>query len=49
MVTLLNGTLLMQYPLPNVSKESNRLLAALPHADWVRWMPHLDLVEFEVG
>lgn len=32
-----------------VSKASNRLLAALPHADWARWVHHLELVELTVG
>jgi len=39
----------MQLPVPCVSKESNRLLSAVPHADWVRWVPHLELVELSVG
>ena len=30
-------------------KESNRLFAALPQADWARWVPHLELVELSVG
>ena len=32
-----------------VSKASNRLLASLPHADWARWVHHLELVELTVG
>lgn len=39
----------MQYPEPCISKESNRLFAALPHADWARWVPHLERVELSVG
>jgi len=27
----------------------NRLLAALPEADWLRWQPHLEPVELPVG
>lgn len=38
----------MSYP-PAVSKESNRLFAALPHADWARWSAHLELVELKIG
>ena len=32
-----------------VSKASNRLFASLPHADWARWVHHLELVELTVG
>lgn len=39
----------MPYPAPCASKESNRILAALPHTDWARWVPHLELVEVGVG
>lgn len=35
----------MQYPEPCARKKSNRLFAALPDADWIRWMAHLELVE----
>lgn len=31
------------------SKESNRLFAALPQADWGRWLPCLERVELNVG
>lgn len=39
----------MQYPEPSAHKQSNRLFAALPPADWARWRPHLELVELKVG
>ena len=39
----------MPYPAPCARKESNRILAALPHADWNRWLPHLELVQVGVG
>lgn len=30
-------------------KAANRLFAALPHDDWQRWTPHLELVTLQVG
>lgn len=39
----------MQLVEPPVSKESNRLFAALPHADWARWLPRLERVALSVG
>lgn len=39
----------MHHPMPNVSKQFNRLFAALPNQDWVRWTAHLELVELNVG
>ena len=27
----------------------NQLLAALPHCEWSRWLPHLELVDYPVG
>lgn len=39
----------MQHSKPCPSKESNRLLAALPHEDWARWTTHLELVTLQVG
>lgn len=32
-----------------VKKKTNRLLAALPYADWSRWTTYLELVELSVG
>jgi CRP-like cAMP-binding protein len=41
--------MLMPIAESSARKESNRLFAALPQADWARWVPHLELVELSVG
>ena len=32
-----------------VDKSSNHLLAALPHDEWLRWAPHLELIDLKLG
>ena len=32
-----------------VDPRQNRLLAALPKADWKRWLPHMELVDMSLG
>jgi CRP-like cAMP-binding protein len=32
-----------------IEKSSNQLLAALPDAEWLRWGPHLEMMELKLG
>ena len=32
-----------------IDKSSNHLLAALPEAEWQRWLPHMELVNLKLG
>jgi hypothetical protein len=39
----------MQLAESSACKQSNRLFAALPQADWSRWVPSLEWVDLTVG
>ena len=36
-------------PLPDTNPRANRLLAALPDAEWRRWQPQLEIVDMPLG
>ena len=43
------GSMMTQVPDPKCEPRTNRLIAALPDADWQRWQSHLEPIELPLG